>query len=98
MPNPVPDDTFDVTGIGHSDQQWLRARLEELERIDRPSASAGELQAAEWLKARFEELGADARIETEPAHDNADKDAAMAARIMRRVKSRFMRVLSQNES
>ena len=46
MPNPVPDDTFDVTGIGHSDQQWLRARLEELERIDRPSASAGELQAA----------------------------------------------------
>lgn len=68
MANPVSDDQHEVKRIGHSDEQWLRARLEELERIERPSASAGELKAAEWIKARFEELGADARIETEPAH------------------------------
>jgi hypothetical protein len=47
---------------------WLRERLEELERIERPSASDGERQAAEWLVARFAELGAEARIEAEPAH------------------------------
>jgi hypothetical protein len=51
-----------------TDQKWLRERLEELERIDRPSASDGERQAAEWLVARFAELGAEARIEAEPAH------------------------------
>jgi peptidase M28-like protein len=47
---------------------WLRERLEELEKIDRPSASEGERQAAEWLVERFAELGAEARIEAEPAH------------------------------
>lgn len=47
---------------------WLRERLEELERIERPSASDGERQAAEWLVGRFGELGAEARIEAEPAH------------------------------
>ncbi|HET8862701.1 MAG TPA: M28 family peptidase [Solirubrobacterales bacterium] len=46
----------------------LRSRLEELERIERPSASEGERRAAEWLVARFAELGAEARIEAEPAH------------------------------
>jgi Peptidase family M28 len=46
----------------------LRAWLEELERIERPSASEGERRAAEWLVARFAELGAEARIEAEPAH------------------------------
>ena len=51
-----------------ADQRWLRERLEELERIDRPSASDGERQAAEWLVARFAELGAEARIEAESAH------------------------------
>ncbi len=51
-----------------TDRKWLRERLEELERIDRPSASDGERQAAEWLVARFAELGAEARIEAEPAH------------------------------
>lgn len=51
-----------------TDQRWLRERLEELERIDRPSASDGEREAAEWLVARFAELGAEARIEAEPAH------------------------------
>jgi hypothetical protein len=47
---------------------WLRERLEELERIERPSASEGERQAAEWLVGQFAELGAEARIEAEPAH------------------------------
>jgi peptidase M28-like protein len=47
---------------------WLRERLEELEQIDRPSASEGERRAAEWLLERFAELGAEARIEAEEAH------------------------------
>jgi peptidase M28-like protein len=47
---------------------WLRELLEELERIERPSASDGERRAAEWLVGRFAELGAEARIEAEPAH------------------------------
>src|SRR5215207_7606924 len=50
------------------DQSWLRERLEELEKIERPSASEGERRAAEWLVERFAELGAEARIEAEPAH------------------------------
>src|ERR1700742_950394 len=50
------------------DKAKLRSWLEELERIDRPSASEGERRAAEWLVARFRELGAEARIEAEPAH------------------------------
>jgi hypothetical protein len=49
-------------------EKELRERLEELERIDRPSASDGERRAAEWLVERFAELGAEARIEAEPAH------------------------------
>jgi hypothetical protein len=48
--------------------KWLRERLEELERIERPSASEGERRAAEWLVAQFAELGAEARIEAEDAH------------------------------
>jgi hypothetical protein len=47
---------------------WLRERLQELERIERPSASEGEREAAEWLVERFGELGASARIEAEDAH------------------------------
>jgi len=46
----------------------LRTWLEELERIERPSASEGERRAAEWLVERFRELGAKARIEAGPAH------------------------------
>jgi hypothetical protein len=57
-----------TAAIGEPDQGWLRARLEELERIDRPSASAGERRAAEWLVGQFRELGAEARIETAAAH------------------------------
>jgi hypothetical protein len=51
-----------------ADKDRLRSWLEELERIDRPSASEGERRAAEWLVGRFGELGAAARIEAEPAH------------------------------
>ncbi|MGN6202550.1 MAG: M28 family peptidase [Solirubrobacterales bacterium] len=47
---------------------WLRERLEELERIERPSASEGERRAAEWLVAQLAELGGEARIEAEDAH------------------------------
>ncbi len=50
------------------DQGELRGWLEELEQIDRPSASEGERRAAEWIVERFAELGAEARIEAEPAH------------------------------
>lgn len=54
--------------IATPDQAWLRERLEELEQIHRPSASEGERRAAEWIVKRFAELGAEARIEAEPAH------------------------------
>jgi hypothetical protein len=50
------------------DKAWLRERLEELEKIDRPSASEGEREAAEWLVGQFAAVGAEARIEAEPAH------------------------------
>ncbi|HEX3324191.1 MAG TPA: hypothetical protein VHR65_03500, partial [Solirubrobacterales bacterium] len=49
-------------------EKELREWLEELERIERPSASEGERRAAEWLVSRFAERGAEARIEAEPAH------------------------------
>jgi Peptidase family M28 len=51
-----------------AEADWLRERLEELERIERPSASEGERRAAEWVVAQLAELGAEARIEAEPAH------------------------------
>lgn len=54
--------------LGAVDQAWLRSMLEELEQIDRPSASPGEMEAAEWMKARFAEAGAEARIEREAAN------------------------------
>ncbi len=50
------------------DVSVLREIVETLERLERPSASPGELEAAEWIRARFEALGARARIEAEPAH------------------------------
>ncbi|MGH2937823.1 MAG: M28 family peptidase [Solirubrobacterales bacterium] len=56
------------TGPGEPDQAWLRARLEELENIYRPSASAGERRAAEWLVDQFRSLGAEARIEAAEVH------------------------------
>jgi hypothetical protein len=60
--------TPSTAGIGEPDQAWLRARLEELERIYRPSASAGERRAAEWLVDQFRSLGAEARIEAADVH------------------------------
>jgi hypothetical protein len=57
-----------AAGQAAPDQDRLRGWLEELEQIHRPSASEGERRAAEWLVERFAELGAEARIEAEPAH------------------------------
>jgi hypothetical protein len=54
--------------LGTPDREWMRDRLEQLERIHRPSASDGERQAAEWLVAQFSEHGVEARIEVEEAH------------------------------
>jgi hypothetical protein len=61
-------DTPLADAVGTPDQAWLRARLEELERIYRPSASEGERRAAEWLVGQFRRLGVEARIEAAPAH------------------------------
>jgi len=45
----------------------MRERLEEVCSIERPSASAGERQAAEWLAGELRDAGArDVRIEEEP--------------------------------
>jgi hypothetical protein len=46
----------------------LRATVEHLAAIDRPSASAGERRAAEWIRDRLAGFGADARVEEERAH------------------------------
>ena len=54
--------------LGRADKAWLRRLLEELESIERPSASEGERDAADWLVTRFAELGASARVEVERAH------------------------------
>ncbi len=67
MASPTADTPLAET-LGKPDQGWLRARLEELERIYRPSASEGERRAAEWLVGQFRELGAEARIEAADAH------------------------------
>src|SRR3954469_20354728 len=50
------------------DVQHLREVIETLERIDRPSASEGEREAAEWIRDRFSALGLRARVEEERAH------------------------------
>jgi hypothetical protein len=54
--------------LGKPDPDWMRSRVEQLEQIQRPSASEGELQAAEWLVEQFAELGVEARIEHEQGH------------------------------
>ena len=46
----------------------LRAQLDELAAIHRPSASPGERQAAEWALARLREHGARGQIEADPVH------------------------------
>lgn len=49
------------------DATWMRARLDELCSIHRPSGSPGEREAAEWLAAELREAGArSVRIEEEP--------------------------------
>ncbi|MEA2293249.1 MAG: hypothetical protein QOE86_888, partial [Solirubrobacteraceae bacterium] len=50
------------------DAAHLREVVETLERIERPSASDGERQAAEWIRERLASFGLDARIEQEVAH------------------------------
>src|ERR1700684_3319299 len=67
MAGPTVDQAL-AEAIGAPGQAWLRARLEELERIYRPSASEGERRAAEWLVGQFRALGAEARIEAADAH------------------------------
>ena len=49
------------------DHAHLRSVVEQLQAIDRPSASEGERRAAEWIRARLTELGLHARIEEERA-------------------------------
>jgi hypothetical protein len=48
--------------------QRLRATVEHLSSIERPSASEGERRAAEWIRDRLNGSRADARVEEEPAH------------------------------
>lgn len=50
------------------DQSELRARIERLAAIDRPSASAGEAEAAEIIAAELREHGARVTVEHERAH------------------------------
>lgn len=52
----------------HLDPEWLGELVAELAAIERPSASAGEREAAEWLLARLSEHGAHGDIEASPAH------------------------------
>ncbi|HEY8639851.1 MAG TPA: M28 family peptidase [Solirubrobacterales bacterium] len=65
---PVESSASIADRLGRPDREWMRERLEQLERIHRPSASDGERAAAEWLVAQFAELDVDARIEVEDAH------------------------------
>ena len=50
------------------DVSALEADLRHLAAIDRPSASAGEREAAEWIQETLAAAGADAVIEEETAH------------------------------
>jgi hypothetical protein len=50
------------------DPARLRASVEHLQAIDRPSASDGERRAAAWIRDELAALGCRARVETEPAH------------------------------
>jgi Peptidase family M28 len=53
-------------GAGLRDE--LRATIEHLAALERPSASPGEREAAEWIAARFRDVGLKTRIERERAH------------------------------
>ena len=60
--------TTEAQTTPHTDQGWLRELVAELSAIHRPSASAGEREAAEWLVGQLEELGFEGEIEAGPAH------------------------------
>jgi hypothetical protein len=79
---------------------WRRA-IVELARLERPSASEGERQAAEWIAERLRKLGCDARVEEERAHGGywwpiglANVAAAGAALVARRRRGRIARIVS----
>ena len=46
----------------------LESAVRHLASFERASASDGERRAAQWIAGRMRELGADARVEEEPAH------------------------------
>jgi hypothetical protein len=50
------------------DHELLRADVEELAAIHRPTATVGERRAAEWVAARLGEAGAPARLEEEDSN------------------------------
>lgn len=49
-------------------EELIDATIRHLAAIDRPSASAGEHEAAAWIAARLREEGLDAQVEIDPAH------------------------------
>jgi hypothetical protein len=51
-----------------ADAERLRATVEHLAAIERPSASAGERRAAEWIRDELRAHGLAARVEEERAH------------------------------
>ena len=57
-----------VTATEAQRAERLRAWLVDLERIERPSASPGELEAARWIASQLADQGLDPRIEVESAH------------------------------
>jgi peptidase M28-like protein len=57
-----------VSASGHGIRDELRATVEELAAIERPSASEGERKAAEWIAARFRDAGLETHVERERAH------------------------------
>jgi hypothetical protein len=52
----------------HLDSGWLRDRVSALSAIHRPTASEGELEAAEWVVSELAALGAPARLEREDSN------------------------------
>src|SRR5215212_5647296 len=51
-----------------ADRKLMEDAIRRLERIERPSTSPGEREAAEWIAAALAELGLQARVETERVH------------------------------
>jgi hypothetical protein len=80
----------------------MRAAVDELAAMERPSASDGERRAADWIAERLQALGAPARTEQERAHGGywwpvgIPNAAALAAALAlgRRPRSRLRRALA----